>query len=48
MVLTTEIDTGPNPVKMLAAKKALERMTLASELMLAGLATQATTEEETR
>ena len=49
VVLTTEIETGPNPVKMLAAKKALERMALASELMLAGLATatQATTEEET-
>ncbi len=49
VVLTTEIDTGPNPVKMLAAKKALDRMALASELMLAGLATatQATTAEET-
>jgi len=44
VVLTTEIETGPNPVKMLAAKKALERMALASELMLAGLTT-ATQEE---
>jgi len=42
--ITTEIDTGPNPLKMLAAKKALERMALASELMLTGLAT-ATQEE---
>lgn len=39
VVLTTEIDTGHNPVKVLVAKKVLERMALASELMLAGLAT---------
>lgn len=38
VVLTTEIETGPNPVKQLAAKKALERMALASDMMLAGLA----------
>lgn len=41
VVLTTEIDTGPNPAKMLAARKALERMALASELMLTGLTTAA-------
>ncbi len=37
VVLTTEIDTDPNPVKLLVARKVLERMALASELMLAGL-----------
>jgi hypothetical protein len=42
VVLTTEIDTGRNPVKALVAKKVLERMALAAELMLAGLATSAT------
>lgn len=38
VVLTTEIETGPNPVKQLVAKKVLERMALASDMMLAGLA----------
>jgi uncharacterized protein YndB with AHSA1/START domain len=42
VVLTTEIDTGRNPVKALVAKKVLERMALATELMLAGLTTAAT------
>jgi uncharacterized protein YndB with AHSA1/START domain len=37
VVLTTEIDTGRNPVKSLVAKKVLERMALASEMMLSGL-----------
>lgn len=37
--LTTEIDAGANPVKRLVARKVLERMALASDLMLAGLAT---------
>lgn len=37
VVLTTEIATGPNPVKKFIADKVLERMSLASELMLAGL-----------
>jgi carbon monoxide dehydrogenase subunit G len=41
VVLTTDIDTGPNPAKMLIAKKVLERMALASDLMLAGLAAAA-------
>lgn len=39
IVLTTEIATGPNPVKRLVATKVLERMALASDMMLAGLAT---------
>jgi hypothetical protein len=38
VTLTTEIDTGRNPVKSLVASKVLERMSTASELMLAGLA----------
>lgn len=42
VVLTTEIDTGANPVKRLVAKKVLERMALASDMMLAGLATAVT------
>ena len=37
VVLTTEIDTGPNPVKLFVARKVLERMGLAADLMLAGL-----------
>lgn len=37
VVLSTEIATGPNPIRSFAAKKALERMSLASEMMLAGL-----------
>ena len=41
VVLTTEIDTGRNPVKMIIANKVLERMALASEFMLAGLAAAA-------
>lgn len=49
VVLTTEIDTGRNPVRSLVAKKVLERMALASEMMLAGLATAAApaTQEDT-
>ena len=38
VTLSTEIDSGPNPVKRFAAKKALERMATASDFMLAGLA----------
>ena len=45
VTLTTEIETGPNPVKRLAAKKALERMATASDFMLAGLATAVAPEE---
>lgn len=41
VALTTEIDTGHNPVKALVAKKVLERMALASDFMLAGLAATA-------
>ncbi|MGF1599073.1 MAG: SRPBCC family protein [Acidimicrobiales bacterium] len=37
VVLSTAIDTGPNPVKVLVARKVLERMALASDLMLTGL-----------
>lgn len=55
--LTTEIDTGRNPLKRFVARKVLERMALASEVMLSALATtlattdstavSATTDEET-
>lgn len=38
VVLTTEIDAGPNPVRILVVKKVLERMALAADVMLAGLA----------
>lgn len=38
VALTTTIDTGRNPLKKFAAGKALERMALASDMMLAGLA----------
>jgi uncharacterized protein YndB with AHSA1/START domain len=38
VVLSTELHTGPNPVKLFIGKKVLERMALAAELMLAGLA----------
>jgi hypothetical protein len=41
VVITTRIDTGRNPAKVLIAKKALERMALAAEMMLAGLTTAA-------
>ena len=37
VALTTTIDTGRNPLKKFAAGKALERMALASDMMLAGL-----------
>ena len=37
VTLTTEIPTGRNPVKRLIAGKVLERMSLASQMMLAGL-----------
>ncbi len=45
VALMTTIETGRNPVKKFAAGKALERMALASDMMLAGLAarTQAMT-----
>lgn len=42
-VLTTEIETGANPIRRLAAKKALERLAIASDVMLAGLAAVTTT-----
>lgn len=35
--LTTTIDTGTNPAKKFVANKVLERMSLASDMMLAGL-----------
>ena len=35
--LTTTIDTGVNPAKKFMANKVLERMALASDMMLAGL-----------
>lgn len=41
--LTTEIDTGANPIKKAIAKKVLERMSTASEFMLAGLDTATST-----
>lgn len=47
VVLTTEIDTGRNPAKTLIARKVLERMAVASELMLAGLDTALTGTTET-
>ena len=37
VTLTTTIDTGRNPVKKFVAGKVLERMALASDMMLAGL-----------
>ena len=40
VALTTTINTGRNPVKKFAAGKALERMALASDMMLAGLASR--------
>lgn len=40
VALTTTIDTGRNPLKKFAAGKALERMALASDMMLAGLASR--------
>jgi carbon monoxide dehydrogenase subunit G len=48
VTLTTEIDTGRNPARQLVAKKVLERMAVASEFMLAGLAsaTSQTKEEQ--
>ena len=48
VTLTTEIDTGLNPVKLVIAKKVLERMTMASEFMLAGLADAATATAPTK
>lgn len=38
VVLTTEIHTGANPARRLVARKVLDRMALASDMMLAGLA----------
>lgn len=37
IVITTRIETGRNPAKMLIARRVLDRMSLAAELMLAGL-----------
>jgi carbon monoxide dehydrogenase subunit G len=42
VVLATEIDTGRNPARALIAKRVLQRMAMASEQMLAGLADAAT------
>lgn len=41
VVLTTELQTGRNPIKRFIAKKVLDRMAVASEQMLAGLAAAA-------
>lgn len=41
VTLTTEIDPGRNPAKALIAKRVLERMSVASDFMLAGLAATA-------
>ncbi len=38
VTLTTEIDPGRNPAKALIAKRVIERMSVASDFMLAGLA----------
>lgn len=46
VTLTTEIETGPNPAKRAIAKKVLERMALASDAMLAGLAATTTAGSE--
>lgn len=46
VVLTTEIATGVNPIRRVAAKKALERLALASEVMLGALATTVPTQTE--
>jgi carbon monoxide dehydrogenase subunit G len=48
VTLTTEIDAGRNPVKRFIARKVLERMSTASEFMLAGLAAAVGDTEETR
>jgi carbon monoxide dehydrogenase subunit G len=45
VVLTTEIDAGRNPAKLLLAGKVLERMATASELMLAGLSARVAPEQ---
>ncbi len=42
VVVTTELDTGRNPARALIAKRVLQRMAIASEQMLAGLADAAT------
>ncbi len=47
VTLTTEVETGRNPVKVLVAQKVLEKMSAASEFMLAGLA-KATEQEDSR
>lgn len=44
VTLTTEIATGRNPVKLVIAKKVHERMSMASDFMLTGLAS--TVEQE--
>jgi uncharacterized protein YndB with AHSA1/START domain len=46
--LTTRIETGRPPHKRVIAKKVLERMTMASELMLTGLAELVEREKEAR
>lgn len=48
VVLTTEIETGRNPIKTFAATKVLQKMELASEMMLAGLAGRFAPLEEPR
>ncbi len=45
VTLTTELKPGRNPVKRFIAQKVLDRMALASEVMLAGLAATASTPE---
>ncbi len=47
VTLTTDIDTGRNPAKLLIAKKVLEKMSVASDFMLAGLATALDDKERT-
>jgi carbon monoxide dehydrogenase subunit G len=38
VTVSTELDTGRNPVRVLVGRKVLERLGLAAEFMLAGLA----------
>ena len=41
VTVSTELDTGRNPVRLLVGRKVLERLGLAAEFMLAGLAERA-------
>ncbi len=41
VTVSTELDTGRNPVRVLVGRKVLERLGLAAEFMLAGLAERA-------